>query len=504
MSESAAARRYRLHPPDDLGVLFGLTSAQVITLAVAVVAGVLLVAYVATPPGLAALTGGAALGLAHLNGQPLLASIPAAARWCRRRLAGVDRWYAPLPLYAGEDGEQPTLPPSLAGQTVLDIDAAAVPLATGPGRVGVVHDERANTWAATIRVAGRRFALLEPPEQDRLVQWWGTSLAAFCADRTPVVGIRWSQRSAPAGSREQQDYLAEHLADDPDPDALAAYEQLLAAAGPLSTSHEGLVTLTIAGSRVQATRQQRGDPRRAAVETLLGELLLFSRRLEAAGLLVSAPLSPGELARAVRVRLDPACAAVLDAQQRSLGERAGLVALRNAGPLVAADDWTYWRADGSVHRAFLIARWPLLEVPADWLQQLLLNTSAVRTVTVNYQPVGGAASQRRVTREAAKLESDAEHRVSKGFRVGARHRRAATAVSEREEELVAGFGELDYAGVVVVTARNPDELERAAAEAVQVAASCRVELRPLDGRHDQAVAATLPLARGFAPRAVAG
>lgn len=496
----ASARHYRLRPPDDTGVLLGLNGPQLAVISVALIAGVMLISYLSAAAGLAVFAVGAAVGAGRLNGQPLLSSAPAAVRWLRRRIAGDDRWFAPLPLHGEAGNEQPALPPVLAGQSLLGVDAAALQIGSGPGQIAVVHDERGNTWAATVRVAGRRFALLEPAEQDRLVQWWGTALAAFCTERTPVASVRWSQWSAPAGMSQQHDYLAEHLADDADEVAVDAYQQLLAAAGPLSTNHEVLVTLSVAGSRVQASRAQHGDRRRAAVETLLGELLLLSRRLEAAGLVVSAPLSPGELARAVRVRLDPGCAAVLDQQSRSLGDRAGLVPLRNAGPLATADAWTHWQADGSFHRAFFVARWPLLEVPADWLSQLLMHTGAVRTVTVNYEPVGRAASQRRVVREATKLESDAEYRESKGFRVGASHRRAAVAVAEREEELVSGFGELDYAGLVVVTAADLDGLERAAVEAVQAAASCGVELRPLDGRHDQAVGVTLPLARGLAPR----
>ncbi len=494
-------RRYRLHPPDDLGMLFGLGAEQLTVLASALVGGALLSAYTSASAGLAAFLVGGVLGLARLNGQPLLASLPSAVRWLRGRARGADRWLAPVPLYLDADGDQPALPPALAGQALLAVDAAAVSGGVGFGRVGVVHDERGDTWAATVRVAGRRFALLEPADQDQLVQWWGTALSAFCAERTAVAAIRWSQWSAPASSRQQQEYLAEHVAADAVSGARATYEQLLAEAGPLSTTHEVLVTLVIAGNRVTVSRQQ-GERRRAAVETLLSELGLFARRLEAAGLIVSSPLSPADLARCLRVRLDPGCLPVLEQQRRSLGERAGLVLPRNAGPLATQTAWTHWRADGTYHRSLFVARWPLLEVPASWLQDLLLHTGATRTITVSYEPVARSASHRRVLREAARLEADAEQRSSRGFRVGARHRRAAAAVDEREEELVAGFGELDYAGVVTVSAADLDELERACAETVQVAASCGVELRPLDGRHDQAVAVGLPLARGLARRTV--
>ena len=77
-------------------------------------------------------------------------------------------------------------------------------------------------------------------------------------------------------------------------------------------------------------------------------------------------------------------------------------------------------------------------------------------------------------------------------------------MEEREEELVAGFAELAYAGVVDVCAPDADALERACADVVQAAAACGIELRPLDRRHDQGAAACLPLAYGLAPRLVAG
>lgn len=68
----------------------------------------------------------------------------------------------------------------------------------------------------------------------------------------------------------------------------------------------------------------------------------------------------------------------------------------------------------------------------------------------------------------------------------------------------ADVAQVDEDGVPSL-AHDPAELfdappQRAAVEAVQAAASCGVELRPLDGRHDQAVGVTLPLARGLTPR----
>ncbi|MCI0346960.1 MAG: hypothetical protein L0221_16225, partial [Chloroflexi bacterium] len=63
--------------------------------------------------------------------------------------------------------------------------------------------------------------------------------------------------------------------------------------------------------------------------------------------------------------------------------------------------------------------------------------------------------------------------------------------------VVAGYGEVTYAGIVAIAAPTVEQLERDSADLVQTAASVGIDLRPLNGRHDQAVAVTLPLARGL-------
>ena len=168
----------------------------------------------------------------------------------------------------------------------------------------------------------------------------------------------------------------------------------------------------------------------------------------------------------------------------------------NAGPLAAESTWGSWHTDGAWHRALYVSDWPRLDVHANWLRDLMLYAGSVRTVTVLFEPIARSKSQRSILRDAAKIESDAAHRAEKGFRVGAHHRRARQAVEEREEELVAGYGEFSYAGIVTVTAPEFDDLERATSDVIQVAASIGLDVRPLHGRHDLAVAATLPIARG--------
>lgn len=114
-----------------------------------------------------------------------------------------------------------------------------------------------------------------------------------------------------------------------------------------------------------------------------------------------------------------------------------------------------------------------------------------------FKPVPSTVALAKVEHRAAQLDGDAQHRAEKGFRLSASFQAARRSVADREAELVAGHAEDRFAGVVTVSAPSPDRLERDARDLVALAARWGVELRAFDGRHDHAVAATLPLPRGL-------
>jgi hypothetical protein len=162
------------------------------------------------------------------------------------------------------------------------------------------------------------------------------------------------------------------------------------------------------------------------------------------------------------------------------------------------------RIDATVHRTWWVEAWPAQPRPAAWLCDLLapLNdaTTVTRTVTVYFLPEPPEVSARRVERELARHESDAEARDRRGRRTSAAHRRAHRAVLDREEELVAGDPALRYCGLVTVSAATDTDLETQARAVEQLARACGLRLRVLHGRQDLAWAAALPV--GLAPRAL--
>ena len=275
---------------------------------------------------------------------------------------------------------------------------------------------------------------------------------------------------------------------------MQAWEQLLARSGPIATRHEVLLTITthLSRGRVAKRHRSRHD---ATVETLLKETRGLLLRLSGAGLR-AAVLTPREHSRAMRLRLDPSVRATLDRREAFLGTAAGFVADDNAGPLATKEAWSWFAADNTLHRCFQVAEWPRLDVPGDWMRSLLLWSGVVRSVNVIFQPVPRSRSQRAITAQATKIDADVAHRTEKGWRIGAWHRRAAQAWTEREEELVAGFVELAFGGVVTISASTMDELDQASTDITQIAAGVGVELRALHGRHGDALVACLPVARG--------
>ena len=250
-------RLFRLSPPDRTGLMFGLGLAQLLVLGAGVVLGSMLMVSTSVPSGITILVLGATLGLVRIQGTPVLVVAPHAVRFLRQRTSTTQGWYTRVPLVGGNPEAAPG---ALGDHDVVVIDAGEVGVGPPGQLIAVSRDRRAATYAATLRVAGRQFALTERSEQDWLLSQWGTALQAFIGERTPVQSIRWSEWAAPAGLEEHRSWLREHLDANPLADVREAYEQLLAQSGSTSTRHEVLVTVTVQAARVRLGQRHNRDP----------------------------------------------------------------------------------------------------------------------------------------------------------------------------------------------------------------------------------------------------
>lgn len=501
MSVPTPPRTYRFAPLDRSGLLLGLSGRQCAALGSGALAAGWLLDKAA--PALAVLLpffAALAVAFARVGGEPLCDRSPVALAFTLRALTRRHRWFAPIPMRNGSfsrGANNPALPSFLAGLAIHD--AGPVPW-SGPARVagvGILSDHRAGTMSGTLRVNAGGFCLADRAEQERLVAGWGDVLGGFCREEGPVSQVRWTESLAPAGADDCVRFLDECV--DGEGDAHRAYRELLSRAAASTTGHEVFLTVTIDQRRLRRGGRGSEHRSRVAVDVLLEELRLLTGRLVAAGLRVEAPLSPAELDDVMRSRLDPSGSAMRP-RPRSLAAAAGVVDALPGAPLATDTAWSHLRVDGTVHRTFWVAEWPRLEVPPNWIEPLILHPGAVRVVSLIYEPVAPARSRRQVDREATKLASDEEQRSRAGFRIGARHRRRQSALLERESELVAGYGELCFAGFVTVSAERVEALDAACADYIQAAAQAGLELRQLDGRHDRGFLCTLPVGRGVTTR----
>ena len=490
MAAEPEHRLYRFDPADTSGVFLGLGLGQCVAVGSGLTASVLaLSAGLALPLAALPAAGGAAVSFARLGGRPLWGWLALLWAWGSLRVGRGRRWVAPLALLPDDEGRPLALPPCLAGLSVLDLPWR------GRQRLGAVRDDQAHTLTAVVRVAGPAFVVQPRAEQERLVAGWGDVLNGFATEGGPVSHLSWSDLAAPSGLEAHRAWLDSLEAGEVNAEARASYDELLATATATAAAHDVVVSVTVARSRLG--RSAGDDPEAALARALASSLEALLRAAHSAGLEVAGPLGAAELQRVLRTRCDPALARPAVVGGR-LVDRLGLVGRGDAGPMAVEASWAQVRIDAAVHRTYKVVAWPRLPVPPGWLEPFLAGPGVTRTMTVVFCPVSAYQSRRRIERDLVKLESDATTKQDKGRRVDARHRRATQALLDREAELVAGYAEVAYLGLVGVSAASEEALAEACEVTEQAAREVGMELRCLEARQDLAWASALPF--GLAPR----
>ena len=490
-------RRYRFSPLVKTGLFGTMPTTQVVVLAVGCgMSFVLILLRLFTFALLPALAG-LVVGFKRVGGWALHEIIPLKFAWWagRRR----HRWFRPVPMLAPGEHATEHLPPPMRGLCLLDVDVSWI---TAPGRlagIGVVHDVTAGVLTGVLRVNGDgQFSLSAADTQDGRVALWGDALAGFCRERLTVCRIVWQEWSTSTSVQTSASGV--------DPartwglgEAAADYVELVTHAAPRSVSHDTLVSISVDLAALPTRRTRPVDALAGGLQLLTEELRLFTARLEGTGLHVEPPLSPAQLTVAVRSRSGPFSESHTAALSTSLAAGLG-VTTAGLAPMVVDENWDHVRVDRAIHRSWWVQGWPRLEVPAAWMDLLLLGGDCTRTVTVVFEPISPSQAARSIDEASVALESAQAAKSKRGFRIRAGERRLRDEVERREHELVAGYGDLAYCGLVTVTARSLDELDDAAADFEQSTAHAGVQLRPLEGRHAMGWVAGLPLGRTVAAR----
>jgi hypothetical protein len=380
---------YRLAGRRTGSALFGLSATQLVLACSGAVAVVLTLTRTGSGWGLAAglmiAAVCAALAFCPMGGRPLYEALSPVTSFAIRQVARRRRWAAPLPLLTGtapkasrrEEGGSRALPRCLSGLELLPVDRPG--WAGGAGLlapVGLVRDARAGTLTAVVEVRGGQFSLLDAGARHQRLADWALVLSQFAREASPVSRLGWSLWSAPAPLAEHLDWLDGHLT----PaalngtgggptgqglaEAVAGYRRLVDAAAPVVSRHDLRVWITVDPRRLAGGHGRAPDPPAAA----LAAMKALSDRCRAAGLVVSPPLSPVQIAEAMRAQADPSVVAAMARVRRGLAEHAGLASVLHAldrsdaggavhpvhaGPMAVDTRWDAVRVDGAWHPGVL-------------------------------------------------------------------------------------------------------------------------------------------------------
>lgn len=498
--------RFTFGPLEQRGLVGSLRAPQTAILSVALVVVVVVVAARRDAVGmlvaLAITTAALVIVFLKVRGRTIEAWTPVIVRYLARSVAGRLRYRSAAPtagIRLSPDGlveAAVSLPEELG-----DIELVAAPVdPAGAAAIGVVKDRRGQTFTATLGVRVRNFALLSDPEQERRLAAYGTVLAGLARDDSVIRRVGWVERTVPNDGDDVAAYLQQ--ARDP---ALAlwsgpvgSYIELIESAADVTQDHELFVSLQLDGWRARGQARKLGDGDGGMLRLVVREVELFARRLESAGVQVLGALPPRTLAKAIRDGYDPF--------GRSARARAGaLDPARNgtpvelAGPQARETAWSTLATDSAVHVTYWVSEWPRIDVGAVFLQPLLMQTTAVRTVAMVMDAIAPSKAVTEIEQARTTDIADETTRQRLGQVTTARQTQKADATARREQELADGHAELRYAGYVTVSARanDPEGLDRACAEVEHAAQQCRLRLERLYGEQDYAFTFGLPLCRGL-------
>ncbi len=455
--------RYRFGPRERGGTLAGWRTGQVVTVAVGLVFGVLILRWEPNAAGVAA-------AMAILVVYGALATVPVAGRTSEEWVPVAVCWGARR---SGAGGRRMG---ALRGLRLLR---------AGWQDMGVVHDRSARTLTAVLALRGASFALLGPDEQDRRVGAWASLLASLAREGSPVRRVQWMAASFPDEGHGARAYLQ----------AEAPVALVSANGGPASAataSYEGLLTdmdsHACAHDVVLALQVRLTKSVEAGCATLAREVGSVVRLLGDADVTVERILGVDDVARLL-VRTYEA------KSQRDGGAGAWLTA-EDPWPMAMEERWSSLQVDGMVHATFWVAEWPRVEVRSDFLAPLLLGT-ARSTFSVVMAPLGPDAAVRKVEASRTADLADSELRRRGGFVSTARHARESEVLAQREAELAEGHASFRFAGFVTVSAPDGEALEAACDVVQHAAGQSRLMLRRLYGDQASAYTCTLPLCRGL-------
>lgn len=366
-----------------------------------------------------------------------------------------------------------------------------------------IVDPQGREATVVLRCTTRSFALLDDDDKAWAAQAW-SRVQAGLAQRSDIARIAVQDYTVPYPSSALQDFYDHTVVQNGghpggNPWGELAYQDLIAAAGS-SMSHDVLLSIVVDTAKSRRRIKESGGGINGLERVLRLEVQAISTSLATHGVRVDEWLSESRLLEVFRGSFDPETvsrgSAKNDGESRG-DQRIGTRRL-SSSPMAVEEHWTYLRTDSGFHQTFWVAEWPRQKVYPGFLHPLVYVGDFRHTVTQVIRAVPTVEALRDI--RSAQEAHETRRRINARFdRPTTREQRAEEEeVAQREEEIVAGHGDVRPTAFVTITAASLEDLARHRHELESAAAGAFVELRLLAGQQWAAyIAGGLPLGRGL-------
>ena len=460
------------------GLLLGFSTPRVVVIAVAAAIGVaslmlanalglLMSALVWAPLG--------GTAFVRTGGRPLVEWVPTATQWWGRRFSGQNQYRAPV---------HRTRP---GGSLGLGGDGACLRFHIDPvTSTAMVHDPHRRTLTAVLSVSHPAFVLLDRDDREQRISRWGRVLAGL-AQSGSLAALQVLEATVP----DPGDGLFEWFQSNGSPGhpwAAEQYSQLLEQARLGSSSHRTTVSIALNMRAAGRAIKVAGGGITGAAEILRQDMFGLTDALRQAGLTVGDWLGEPELAWVVRSAYEPDI--VLD-PRHDPGSN-----LSRSGPLAISEHWDCLRHDSAWSSVLWISEWPRIDVPPDFLHPLIFVPGVRRTLSLIARPLPTDDALRQIRKEKTEAVADQAQKARIGQIADLSDAEEYQDLLNRERSIISGHTDVEFTGLVTVTAGTKEAMEAARAAVIRAAGQSACEARPLFGRQAQGfLLASLPLAR---------
>jgi hypothetical protein len=143
-----------------------------------------------------------------------------------------------------------------------------------------------------------------------------------------------------------------------------------------------------------------------------------------------------------------------------------------------------------------ISEWPRIDVTPDFLHAIVFAPDVRRSLSITARPLPTDVALRQIRKEKTEAVADMGHKQRVGQITQLSDTQEYEDLLSRERSVVAGHTDVEFTGLITVTAPDPEALDAACAQITRAATQSACEVRPLYGRQAQGfITGALPLAR---------